>query len=156
MLLHCIKPCYDLHFLEIIFKKITVPKVTNLMLNLLTFIHSGHQSSDSSPIFQFMDPDIQVSYNKTIYAWHFYHFCINNVWFQIAEDSLQTLQLPVSDPMTPTRVFLEATFKEGFFPMMPHSMYCLPLWPGITLVLLTKVLLDFIFNPILFNVKSFF
>lgn len=61
------------------------------------------------------------------------------VWFQMAEDSLQTLQLPVSDPMTPTRVFLEATFKEGFFPMMPHSMYCLPLWPGITLVLLTKV-----------------
>lgn len=74
----------------------------------------------------------------------------------MAEDSLQTLQLPVSDPMTPTRVFLEATFKEGFFPMMPHSMYCLPLWPGITLVLLTKVLLDFIFNPILFNGKSFF
>lgn len=64
------------------------------------------------------------------------------VLFQMAEDSLQTLQLPVPDTMTPTRVFLEATFKEGFFPMMPHSMYSLPLWPGITLVLLTKVMLD--------------
>ncbi|MCJ8730611.1 hypothetical protein PDJAM_G00186470 [Pangasius djambal] len=78
--------------------------------------NSGHLSSDSPPVFQFVDPDIQM-----------------------AEDSLQTLQLPVPDPMTPTRVFLEATFKEGFFPMMPHSMYCLPLWPGITLVLLTKI-----------------
>ncbi|XP_060781866.1 Hermansky-Pudlak syndrome 1 protein [Neoarius graeffei] len=77
---------------------------------------SSHLSSDSPPVFQFVDPDIQV-----------------------AEDSLQTLQLPVPDPMTPTRVFLEATFKEGFFPMMPHSMYSLPLWPGITLVLLTKI-----------------
>ncbi|KAM9476942.1 BLOC-3 complex member HPS1 isoform 1-T2 [Clarias gariepinus] len=77
---------------------------------------SGHLSSDSPPVFQFVDP-----------------------YIQLAEDSLQTLQLSVPDPMTPTRVFLEATFKEGFFPMMPHSMYCLPLWPGITLVLLTKI-----------------
>ncbi|GAA6073458.1 Hermansky-Pudlak syndrome 1 protein, partial [Tachysurus ichikawai] len=77
---------------------------------------SGHLSNDGAPVFQFVDPDIQM-----------------------AEDSLQTLQLPLPDPMTPTRVFLEATYKEGFFPMMPHSMYCLPLWPGITLVLLTKI-----------------
>src|SRR4029434_1284431 len=57
----------------------------------------------------------------------------------MAEDSLQTLQMNPPDPATPTRVSLETTLKEGFFPMMPHSMYSLPLWPGITLVLITKV-----------------
>ncbi|XP_016148542.1 Hermansky-Pudlak syndrome 1 protein homolog [Sinocyclocheilus grahami] len=54
---------------------------------------------------------------------------------EMAEDSLQTLEAPTPDPSAPCRVFLEA--KE--FPTMPHSMYCLPLWPGITLVLLTKI-----------------
>lgn len=59
----------------------------------------------------------------------------------MAEDSLKTLELQTPDPSAPSRVFLEATLKnEGFFPMMPHSMYCLPLWPGITMVLLTKVM----------------
>ncbi|XP_076830934.1 BLOC-3 complex member HPS1 isoform X2 [Brachyhypopomus gauderio] len=77
---------------------------------------SGRLSSDSAPVFQFVDPDIQM-----------------------AEDSLQMLEVPAPDPMTPSRVFLEATLREGFFPMMPHSLYCLPLWPSITLVLLTKV-----------------
>ncbi|XP_051504239.1 BLOC-3 complex member HPS1-like [Myxocyprinus asiaticus] len=74
------------------------------------------QPSDSPPVIQFVDPDIQM-----------------------AEDSLQTLEVPTPDPLAPSRVFLEATHKDGFFPMMPHSMYCLPLWPGITLVLLTKI-----------------
>ncbi|XP_048124956.1 Hermansky-Pudlak syndrome 1 protein isoform X1 [Alosa alosa] len=73
-------------------------------------------SVEGSPMFQFVDPDIQM-----------------------AEDSLQTLQMSPPDPATPTRVFLETTLKEGFYPMMPHSMYTLPLWPGITLVLLTKI-----------------
>uniref|UniRef100_A0A3P9AJB5 HPS1 biogenesis of lysosomal organelles complex 3 subunit 1 n=1 Tax=Esox lucius TaxID=8010 RepID=A0A3P9AJB5_ESOLU len=58
---------------------------------------------------------------------------------QMAEDSLQTLECPPHDPSTPSRVFLEVMLKEGCYPMMPHSMYCLPLWPGITLVLLTKI-----------------
>ncbi|KAF7648065.1 hypothetical protein LDENG_00162420 [Lucifuga dentata] len=71
---------------------------------------------ESSPLFEFMDPDVQI-----------------------AEDSLHTLEVPPPDPSTPRRVFLEVLQKDGFYPMMPHSMYCLPLWPGITLVLLTKV-----------------
>uniref|UniRef100_A0A3Q3GGA4 HPS1 biogenesis of lysosomal organelles complex 3 subunit 1 n=1 Tax=Labrus bergylta TaxID=56723 RepID=A0A3Q3GGA4_9LABR len=72
-------------------------------------------NSGSTPVFEFVDPDIQM-----------------------AEDSLQTLEVPPPDPSTPRRVFLEVSLKEGLYPMMPHSMYCLPLWPGITLVLLTK------------------
>ncbi|TWW78877.1 Hermansky-Pudlak syndrome 1 protein -like protein [Takifugu flavidus] len=69
-----------------------------------------------TPVFEFVDPDIQM-----------------------AEDSLQTLEVPPPDPSTPRRVFLEVSLKEGLYPMMPHSMYCLPLWPGITLVLITKI-----------------
>ncbi|XP_016417255.1 Hermansky-Pudlak syndrome 1 protein homolog [Sinocyclocheilus rhinocerous] len=73
---------------------------------------SVRQRGGCPPVFQFVDPDVQM-----------------------AEDSLQTLEAPTPDPSAPCRVFLEA--KE--FPTMPHSMYCLPLWPGITLVLLTKI-----------------
>lgn len=58
---------------------------------------------------------------------------------QMGEDSLQTLELPPPDPSSPRRVFLEVSRKDGLYPMMPHSMYCLPLWPGINLVLITKV-----------------
>lgn len=57
----------------------------------------------------------------------------------MAEDSLSTLEVCPPDPATPHKVFLEVSQKDGLYPMMPHSMYCLPLWPGITLVLLTKV-----------------
>lgn len=74
------------------------------------------KKASSTPVFEFVDPDIQM-----------------------AEDSLQTLEVPPPDPSTPQRVFLEVSLKEGLYPMMPHSMYCLPLWPGITLVLLTKI-----------------
>uniref|UniRef100_A0A8C6UHK5 HPS1 biogenesis of lysosomal organelles complex 3 subunit 1 n=1 Tax=Neogobius melanostomus TaxID=47308 RepID=A0A8C6UHK5_9GOBI len=74
------------------------------------------KKANDIPVFEFVDPDVQM-----------------------AEDSLQTLRVPPPDPSTPQRVFLEVSNKEGLYPMMPHSMYCLPLWPGITLVLLTKV-----------------
>uniref|UniRef100_A0A3P9DSW7 HPS1 biogenesis of lysosomal organelles complex 3 subunit 1 n=1 Tax=Maylandia zebra TaxID=106582 RepID=A0A3P9DSW7_9CICH len=69
----------------------------------------------STPVFEFVDPDIQM-----------------------AEDSLSTLEVYPPDPATPHKVFLEVSQKDGLYPMMPHSMYCLKLWPGITLVLLTK------------------
>ncbi|XP_053731874.1 Hermansky-Pudlak syndrome 1 protein isoform X1 [Synchiropus splendidus] len=71
---------------------------------------------EGTPVFEFVDPDIQL-----------------------AEDSLHTLEVPAPDPSNPLRVFLEVSQKEGLYPMMPHSLYCLPLWPGITLVLLTKI-----------------
>ncbi|XP_077351646.1 BLOC-3 complex member HPS1 [Festucalex cinctus] len=77
---------------------------------------SQKQAREEATMFEFVDPDIHM-----------------------AEDSLQTLDVPPPDPSTPRRVFLEVSHKEGLYPMMPHSMYCLPLWPGITLVLLTKI-----------------
>ncbi|TNN00002.1 hypothetical protein fugu_013034 [Takifugu bimaculatus] len=77
---------------------------------------SDEARKGGTPVFEFVDPDIQM-----------------------AEDSLQTLEVPPPDPSTPRRVFLEVSLKEGLYPMMPHSMYCLPLWPGITLVLITKI-----------------
>lgn len=69
-----------------------------------------------TPVFEFVDPEIQM-----------------------AEDSLHTLEISPPDPASPRRVFLEVSHKDGLYPMMPHSMYCLSLWPGITLVLLTKI-----------------
>ncbi|XP_051937274.1 Hermansky-Pudlak syndrome 1 protein [Hippocampus zosterae] len=77
---------------------------------------SEKQAREDTTVFEFVDPDIHM-----------------------AEDSLHTLDVPPPDPSTPHRVFLEVSHKEGLYPMMPHSMYCLPLWPGITLVLLTKI-----------------
>ncbi|MGH0123107.1 UNVERIFIED_CONTAM: hypothetical protein FKN15_049646 [Acipenser sinensis] len=77
---------------------------------------AAEMEGESTPVFQFIDPDVQM-----------------------AEDSLKTQEAQPPDPATPHRVFLEATFKEGYCPMMPHSMYCLPLWPGISVVLLTKI-----------------
>nr|XP_061794350.1 BLOC-3 complex member HPS1-like isoform X1 [Nerophis lumbriciformis] len=79
---------------------------------------SGHFKPliKEATVFEFVDPDIHM-----------------------AEDSLHTLDVPPPDPSAPRRVFLEVSHKEGLYPMMPHSMYCLPLWPGITLVLLTKI-----------------
>ncbi|XP_069045155.1 BLOC-3 complex member HPS1 isoform X1 [Lepisosteus oculatus] len=77
---------------------------------------SAGRDPENAPVFQFVDPDIQM-----------------------AEDSLRTLEAPPPDPSAPRRVFLEATFREGYCSMMPHSMYCRPLWPGLSLVLLTKI-----------------
>uniref|UniRef100_A0A8C5SEP8 HPS1 biosis of lysosomal organelles complex 3 subunit 1 n=1 Tax=Laticauda laticaudata TaxID=8630 RepID=A0A8C5SEP8_LATLA len=63
---------------------------------------------------------------------------VNSADFLLAEDLLHVVESPASEATNPRRIFLDVNLKEGYCPMMPHTMHCLSLWPGILLVLLTK------------------
>ncbi|XP_067858111.1 Hermansky-Pudlak syndrome 1 protein [Heptranchias perlo] len=65
-------------------------------------------------------------------------FQLTDSEIQVAEDTLQALESLPSGGSVPKKVFLDANLKDNYCPMMPHNMYCMSLWPGISLVLLTK------------------
>ncbi|XP_072095084.1 BLOC-3 complex member HPS1 [Mobula birostris] len=58
---------------------------------------------------------------------------------QVAKGAPQAVQSSPSGVSAPLRVFLESSSKDSYCPVMPYNMYCISLWFGISLVLLSKV-----------------
>ncbi|KAM6444217.1 BLOC-3 complex member HPS1 isoform 1-T2 [Liasis olivaceus] len=103
------------------------------------FHHSTSQeqiADDLSMPEEFFTPKASPSQQSTGSAWT--EGADSQSEGEVAEDLLHVLVPPVSETTNPRRIFLDVNLKEGYCPMMPHTMHCVSLWPGILLVLLTK------------------
>lgn len=100
-------------------------------------VHSGAYVTPGllSPGFR-EESDLDTSFTSSGRS---FIFSFADLDVQVAEDSLQSLGCSSTLPFMPRRVFLDTMLREGFCPLMPHTMYCMSVSPGISLVLLTKI-----------------